>query len=102
LLAEAKAALPHGAWRAWLAARVECSERTAQLYMQLARDWDAAGRTAGRRSALLTVLALVVLLAVVAEVLTQRYARRGSLTRHILVIVRTPEVLARCAADRVR
>jgi len=44
LLLAAKAALPHGSWRPWLAAHVECSERTAQLYMRLARDRDAVER----------------------------------------------------------
>ena len=36
LLIEAKAALPHGAFGAWLAANVEFSDRTARGYMQLA------------------------------------------------------------------
>ena len=35
LLIEAKAALPHGAFGAWLAANVEFSDRTARGYMQL-------------------------------------------------------------------
>ena len=39
LLLRAKAALPHGAWLPWLRAHVACAERTAQLYMRLARDW---------------------------------------------------------------
>jgi ParB family chromosome partitioning protein len=63
LLIAAKAALPHGAWRARHAANVDCAERTAQLYMRLARDraalaemnpqrvadlWDASLRDAVR------------------------------------------------------
>ena len=39
LLLAAKAALPHGGWLPWLRAELECSERTAQLYMRLARGW---------------------------------------------------------------
>ena len=38
-LIEAKETLPHGEWLPWLTARVACSERTAQYYMQLAREW---------------------------------------------------------------
>jgi len=37
LLIQTKAALPHGAFGAWLAANAEFSERTAQGYMRLAR-----------------------------------------------------------------
>ncbi len=37
LLIEAKAALPHGEFGAWLAVNVSFSERTAQGYMKLAR-----------------------------------------------------------------
>jgi hypothetical protein len=37
LLLEAKAALPHGAFGAWLRANVEFSDRTAQGYMRLAK-----------------------------------------------------------------
>jgi len=43
LLIEAKAALPHGAFGAWLAANVDFSDRTARGYMQLA-GLDAANR----------------------------------------------------------
>lgn len=38
-LIEAKETLPHGEWLPWLTERVEFSERTAQYYMQLAREW---------------------------------------------------------------
>jgi hypothetical protein len=37
LLLEAKASLPHGQWLPWLAEHCTVSERTAQLYMRLAR-----------------------------------------------------------------
>lgn len=38
-LIEAKELLPHGAWLPWLAEEVEFSERTAQNFMRLAREW---------------------------------------------------------------
>jgi hypothetical protein len=42
LLTEAKAQLRHGEWLPWLAEHVDCSERTAQAYMQLAANPQAA------------------------------------------------------------
>lgn len=39
-LIEAKEQLPHGEWAAWLADRVEFSERTAQEFMKIAREWS--------------------------------------------------------------
>lgn len=39
-LTEAKQALPHGEWLPWLNERVEFSERTAQKFMRLAREWS--------------------------------------------------------------
>jgi hypothetical protein len=36
LLLEAKESVEHGEWSAWLRENVACSERTAQVYMQLA------------------------------------------------------------------
>ena len=39
-LIEAKDMLPHGEWLPWLNERVEFSERTAQKFMQLAREWS--------------------------------------------------------------
>ncbi len=38
LLLEAKAGLPHGQWLPWLNERCDVSERTAQVYMRLARE----------------------------------------------------------------
>ena len=38
-LIEAKEALPHGEWGAWLGERVEFSERTASRFMRLSREW---------------------------------------------------------------
>lgn len=38
-LQEAKAMLDHGEWTSWLAERVEFSERTAQRFMRLAKEW---------------------------------------------------------------
>ena len=39
-LIEAKDLLPHGEWKAWLEERVEFSERSAQRFMRLAREWS--------------------------------------------------------------
>lgn len=39
-LNEAKAMLSHGEWQTWLAERVEFSERSAQRFMRLAREWS--------------------------------------------------------------
>jgi Protein of unknown function (DUF3102) len=41
LLLEAKAAVPHGRWAAWLKANTALSERTAQRRMQLAKERPA-------------------------------------------------------------
>ena len=39
-LIEAKDMLPHGEWLPWLNDQVELSERTAQKFMRLAREWS--------------------------------------------------------------
>ena len=39
-LMEAKDMLRHGEWLPWLSERVELSERTAQKFMKLAREWS--------------------------------------------------------------
>lgn len=39
-LIEAKEMLPHGQWLTWLTDQVEFSERTAQDFMRLAREWS--------------------------------------------------------------
>lgn len=39
-LIEAKDMLPHGEWKDWLADQVEFSERAAQRFMRLAREWS--------------------------------------------------------------
>lgn len=39
-LIEAKGMLSHGEWLPWLNERVELSERTAQKFMRLAREWS--------------------------------------------------------------
>lgn len=39
-LIEAKGMLAHGEWLPWLNERVELSERTAQKFMKLAREWS--------------------------------------------------------------
>lgn len=40
-LCEAKELLPHGEWLPWLEGRVQFSERTAQKFMQLAREYES-------------------------------------------------------------
>jgi hypothetical protein len=40
LLAQAKARCGHGGWLHWLREHVRFSERTAQGYMRIAREWD--------------------------------------------------------------
>ena len=60
LLLQAKAALPHGAFGAWLAANVEFSGRTAQAYMRLTKLDDEKRSTAADlslRKALASILA---------------------------------------------
>lgn len=39
-LIEAKSMIPHGKWIPWLTEQVEFSERTAQSFMRLAREWS--------------------------------------------------------------
>ena len=39
-LVDAKELLPHGEWLPWLNERAELSERTAQKFMRLAREWS--------------------------------------------------------------
>lgn len=46
-LLAAKAQIGHGGWLAWLDANFDWSERTAQLYMHLARHREEAQRIAG-------------------------------------------------------
>lgn len=58
-LIEAKALLSHGEWLPWLAEKVEFSERAAQNFMRLSREWSNPHAVAdlGARKAL-TLLAL--------------------------------------------
>jgi hypothetical protein len=39
LLIEAKGRVSHGEWLPWLEGNVECSQRTSQGYMKVAREW---------------------------------------------------------------
>ena len=54
-LIEAKSMLPHGEWLPWLTEQVEFSERTAQNFMRLAREWSNPHAVAdlGARKALM-------------------------------------------------
>lgn len=58
-LNEAKRVLPHGEWLPWLTEKVEFSERSAQQFMRLAREWSNPQALAdlGKAKAL-TLLAL--------------------------------------------
>lgn len=58
-LTEAKAILPHGEWLPWLTEKVEFSERSAQTFMKLAREWSNPQTLADLgKSKALTLLAL--------------------------------------------
>lgn len=58
-LTEAKQTIPHGEWLPWLNERVEFSERTAQNFMRLAREWSNPQALADLGAAkALTLLAL--------------------------------------------
>lgn len=58
-LIEAKTILNHGEWLPWLSERVEFSERTAQNFMRLAREWSNPQALADLGAAkALTLLAL--------------------------------------------
>ena len=62
LLQQAKAKVQHGDWLAWLEANCTVSERTAQAYMRLAREWPRLSDPKAQRVAdlpLRQVLALV-------------------------------------------
>lgn len=59
-LIEARASIAHGAWSTWLAANVPgLSARTAQLYMQLARNRDRLDAQRVADSSLRAAVALV-------------------------------------------
>ena len=60
MLAEAKTAVGHGAWSAWVADNCRFSLRTAQVYVRLAADAD--GLTNAQATALLTITDAVRLL----------------------------------------
>jgi hypothetical protein len=47
-LIQAKAQVPHGEWSSWLGHECDLSSRVAQVYMQIARNWD---RLEGRMNA---------------------------------------------------
>lgn len=79
LLTRAKAALKHGGWTEWLRENTEIPQRTAQRYMQIARDWPKITEANAPRVADLSV--------------------RGALTAITDV---TSRVAALPAADQVR
>ena len=46
-LLRAKELLPHGEWAAWLAEKVEFSERSAQNFMRVAKGYDKSAAGCG-------------------------------------------------------
>jgi len=63
LLLEAKAAVGHGGWSAWLGARCGFSERTAQGYMRVARHAAELGAGDPQRVADLSLRGALAMLA---------------------------------------
>lgn len=63
LLLEAKAAVGHGGWSAWLAAHCAVSERTAQGYMRVAKHAAELGAGDPRRVADLSLRGALAMLA---------------------------------------
>lgn len=49
-LIEAKAAVPHGAWSAWLSQNFKGSTRTAERYIRIAKNWDRIAAKTTRMS----------------------------------------------------
>jgi hypothetical protein len=72
LLAEAKAALPHGAWTDWLATNFPGSARTAQGYMRVAERWPELAAKA-QPTADLTIDGALGLLATPAADAVERF-----------------------------
>ena len=63
LLSQAKRAVGrHGAWKSWLAANVDFSLRTAQVYMQLSQGWEQIEAKSAAAALHLTIRQAVALL----------------------------------------
>ena len=62
LLRQAKAKCPHGGFSEWLRKNFEGSERTAQMYMQIAKRWPQIEEAKAQRIALLTYSGAIKLL----------------------------------------
>ena len=73
LLRRAKAKCPHGGFSEWLRKNFEGSERTAQMYMQIAKRWPQIEEAKAQRIALLTYSGAIKLLTA-----PSRHARRNS------------------------
>lgn len=71
MLIKAKRLCRHGTWQSWLADHCEVSERSARLYMQVARDLPEADRSKRQRVAILSLREAVTLLAEPREPITQ-------------------------------
>jgi hypothetical protein len=59
LLLDAKGKVGHGRWLPWLAENVCCSERTAQIYMRVAKHWRWIDRHPRREQLTLREASLV-------------------------------------------
>jgi hypothetical protein len=68
LLIEAKALVPHGGWLPWLADHVDISERTAQLYMRVAKNRAEIEASKAQRIADLSLGEAMALLALSSDV----------------------------------
>lgn len=66
-LLRAKALIPHGGWLPWLAENFEGSERTAQAYMRVSREWPQLEEGKAQRVADLPFREAVRLLAAPSE-----------------------------------
>ena len=62
LLRQAKAQCPHGGFSEWLRKNFEGSERTAQMYMRIAKRWPQIEEAKAQRIALLTYSGAIKLL----------------------------------------
>ena len=68
LLLEAKAQLKHGQWLPWLSQHCELSERSAQLYMRIAKNREAIGEQIRNGVADLTLNQAAALLVMTSDV----------------------------------
>jgi hypothetical protein len=68
LLVEAKAQVPHGGWMPWLKDNCEISDRTARLYMQVAKNRATVEKQIGNDVADLTLTEAAALIAMSSNI----------------------------------